>query len=165
MSEDIRKMVKNFKQFVNENYTDKYVDYKKKWFKNNQIVDLEINKPFSFNIYLFPNQNGFLVELFNDNNLIGQFHSFLDEDEGFLNDIEISKPFQKKGIGKILTLLAIEVGNNYLDGFSTDSRGVNPNQWKIYQYLLSEKIISSDFRINYEKAQEEINKIISKFIF
>jgi hypothetical protein len=141
----------------------KYDKFKSRWDKVSEYGDLEINNPLRCETYLFPNEKGFLIELFYNNLLIGSFHSFVDE-EGQMNDAEILEQFQNKGFGKILLLKAIDVSNLYLGYFGTDIRGITAQQQKVYDSLSKEGIISGyGSSLDNEKAQDKINSIIKKF--
>ncbi len=151
------------KQFlIKEN--SKYDNYKKNWnYAGNSYTDLTIEEPLKIKTWTFPNQNGFYLEFFFNNTLIGHYHSFYDQDDGFMNDMEIKDDYQNKGFGKILLLSAIDVGNNYMGFFSSDTRWLAPNQSKIYIYLKKENIISdNDEIIDYDKANKLISIITEK---
>jgi hypothetical protein len=141
-----------------------YDNYKKNWrYVGDSYTNLIIEEPLKLKTWLFPNENGFYIELFFNNNLIGHFHSYYDNDEGLMNDSFIIDGYQNKGFGKILLLLAIDIGNDYLGFFSSDVRGLNQNQYKIYSFLKKENIISdSDKIIDYDKANELISIITKK---
>lgn len=108
---------------------------------------------------MFPNEKGFLVELFYNNSLVGEFHSFVDEEDGQMNDIEIKEDFQGKGLGKILLLVSINVSNNYLGFFQSDPRGLTKSQEYVYKSLNKVGILKNWNEINYNEAQNFIDKI------
>ena len=143
-------------------FADKYLLYKKRWRKINDYEDLDISEPLKIQIYLFPNDSGFLIDLYHKEILIGQFHSYFDSEEGMKNDVQIAKTFRNKGLGKILLLIAIDVSNSYLGFFESDVRGLTIDQKRVYNSLISNGQINSNLEINYEKSQELINKILKE---
>ena len=147
---------------TSEVVADKYLLYKKRWRKINDYEDLDISEPLKIQIYLFPNDSGFLIDLYYKEILIGQFHSYFDSEEGMKNDVEIAKTFRNKGLGKILLLIANDVSNSYLGFFESDVRGLTIDQKRVYNSLISNGQINSNLEINYEKSQELINKILKE---
>lgn len=138
----------------------KYESFKKNWDNvGSSYTDFDIKEPLSVSIYLFPNEKGFLVELYYDNNLVGEFHSFVDEEDGQMNDIEIKEDFQGKGLGKILLLVSINVSNNYLGFFQSDSRGLTKSQEYVYKSLNNVGVLKNWNEINYNEAQNFIDKV------
>lgn len=142
-------------------YEDKYTKFKNRWYVLNEYGDLTISYPFNFKIYLFPNEKGFMVELSYYGKIVGQFHSYVDED-GMMNDVEIDSEFQGIGLGKVLLLKAIEISNIYLGYFESDIRGLTANQKYVYRSLINNKILDDKLNINYGEAQEYIESIIKK---
>ncbi|MCK9544818.1 MAG: hypothetical protein M0R03_22625 [Novosphingobium sp.] len=152
------KLLNEYKKLL-ENYSDKYTKFKSSWFKNNTIGDLEVDSPLKTDVYIFPNENGFCIDLYFKNYLIGQYHSIVN-DEGYLfNDVEINEKYQGFGFGKILLMKAYDVGINILGFFTMDYRGLTKQQERVYTSLKNKKIILND-GIDYDLAQEEIERII-----
>lgn len=143
-------------------YSDKYGDYKKRWIKVSNYGDLYVKDPMRFVVYLFPNEKGFLVELYYENDLVGQFHCYLDEEEGIMNDVEIDPKFRGLGLGKVLLLKAIDVSYIYLDYFQSDVRGLTSDQDNVYLSLVKNGVLDSNYNIDYDKAQDLIDSVISK---
>ena len=175
--------MKNLKQFIkttireflNENFNDKYSNFKKNWIKDNSIGDLEIPKPFYINTYVFgydenDRATGYLVEMYYESKLIGTFHCFYNFNDsyegadGVINDVELVENFRHKGFGKILTLKSIDVSNSLNGFYESDTRGVEPSQIKVYNSLKKNNIIDDYYRINYDLAQKLINNVVNDFI-
>lgn len=155
-----------YRRLLNE-FNDKYSSYKSGWVKVNYetIGCYELTQPLSVDVFLFPNPdvedeyNGFLIDLKFNDKLIGQFHSYLDEDMGgLMNDIEISSEYQGKGLGKVLTLIAMCVSETVFGFYSSDVRGLTTPQKKVYSSL-ERAVYDKMGNIDYSKAQEVINQI------
>ena len=141
----------------------KYDKFKKNWVNiGDSYCDFEISEPLSISIYLFPNDTGFLVELLFNNLLVGSFHSFVDEEYAQMNDAEIDEKFRGIGLGKILLLVAINVSNNLLGFFGSDSRGLTKDQESVYKSLNNSGVLKNWDEIDYDKAQNLIDEIIGK---
>ncbi len=144
----------------------KYEKYLKNWRAVEYYGDLEAEGPFSFKTYLFPRDNGFLVQLYSGKDLVGEFHSVVNEEDGQVNDAEVYEPYKSKGFGKALLLKAIDVSTLALDGFQSDPRGLTKSQENVYNSLVKSGIFDTalgsiqDF--DYGKAQNELNAIFSK---
>lgn len=156
-----------YRRLLNE-FNDKYGSFKSRWVKVDygMIGCYELVQPLSVEVFLFPNPDvedeykGFLIDLKFNDKLIGQFHSFLDVEDmgGLMNDIEISSEYQGKGLGKVLTLIAMCVSETILGFYSSDVRGLTTPQKKVYSSL--EKTAYDEMgNIDYSKAQEVINQI------
>ena len=157
---NLQEQISRMKSMMSLVIESKYENYKKNWdYVGSSYTDFDINEPLSVSIYLFPNEKGFLVELFYNNSLVGEFHSFVDEEEGQMNDIEIKEDFQGKGLGKILLLVSINVSNNYLGFFQSDPRGLTKSQEYVYKSLNNVGILKNWNEINYDEAQNFIDKI------
>ena len=141
---------------------DKYKDYKKGWYKYDSYGDLEVNDPLNTKIYLFPDEKGFLIELFLNGTMVGSFHCFVDE-EGMANDVQINEEYQNKGLGKVLLLKAIDVSNAYLGYFETDTRGTTMRQNHVYKSLNNSGALKNWNELDYDKAQSVIDKISNSF--
>jgi len=145
-------------------YKDKYLSFKQRWVRVNyeQIGCYDISKPLSVDLFLFPDgedgYKGFLIDLKLNNTLIGQYHSFNDDDEGMMNDIEIAPEYQGMGLGKVLTLISMCVSEQVLGFFSRDSRGLTTQQGNVYSSL--KKVNDEKGNIDFDKAQNLINEII-----
>jgi len=146
---------------VSSELKDKYKDFKKRWTVYDVYGDLEIKQPLSTKVYLFPEQSGFLLELYLNNKLVGNFHSFLDKEEGMMNDAEVETQYQNKGLGKLLLLKAADISNSYLGFFQTDVRGITPEQELVYKSLNKANAFKNWNELDYSTAQTLINDIVS----
>lgn len=156
-----------YKRILKE-YSDKYSSYKERWVQVNyeNIGCYNIPQPLSVDVFLFPDgedgYRGFLIDLKLNNSLIGQFHSVIDmEDFGLMNDIEISPEYRSKGLGKVLTLIAMCVSENFLGFFTSDVRGLSTQQKNVYNSL-QKNVYDETGNVDYGRAQEFINKIFLK---
>lgn len=140
-----------------------YNEYKKRWIPSDNEGELYIEQPFKFNIFLFPKENGFYLELTYRNEIIGNFHLYMDEDEGAMNDVMLLPNYRGMGMGKILLIKAMDISYSYLGGFSTDIRGITGQQRNVYSSLVKSGVIDGNYQINYEMAQEMINTIVKEF--
>lgn len=143
--------------------SEKYDSFKKRWIPSHGEGDLDIDLPFEFKVHLFPDEKGFYLELYYNNNIVGNFHSYIDEEEGMMNDTMISPNYRNKGLGKILLVKAMDVSYSYLGGFEPDRRGVMSQQSNVYDSLIKNDIINNNYDINYDKAQEMINSIVRNY--
>ena len=143
---------------------ENYNQHKERWIQADNEGDLYIEQPFKFNIFLFPNENGFYLELTYKNEVVGNFHMYIDEDEGTMNDVMLLPKYRGKGLGKILLIKAMDISYSYLGGFESDRRGMTDLQDNVYASLVRNGIISSNHEINYDKAQEMINSVVEKYL-
>jgi GNAT superfamily N-acetyltransferase len=151
------------RRLLNEYRDNAYADYKKRWdYYGENYGDLTLPKPLKKQVYLFPNEKGFLVELFFNGVEVGHFHMYIDEDEGPMNDAVVKTDYRNKGFGKILLLTAIDVSYNYLGYYSSDSRGLTEFQNKTYASLIKYGALNNNYEIDYDKAESLINEIVSK---
>ena len=71
---NLQEQISRMKSMMSLVIESKYENYKKNWdYVGSSYTDFDINEPLSVSIYLFPNEKGFLVELFY-NNKIGRAH-------------------------------------------------------------------------------------------
>jgi len=160
---NLQEQIKRIQSLMGVINESKYDKFKKNWVNvGDSYCDFDISKPLSISIYLFPNDNGFLVELLYNNSLVGSFHSFVDEEEGQMNDVEIDEKFRGIGLGKILLLVAINVSNNSLGFFGSDTRGLTKDQESVYKSLNNTGALKKWDEIDYNNAQNLINEIIGK---
>jgi hypothetical protein len=186
-----KKLKSLIKKIINESLTNKedseqkdetlhhYDSYKQNWMVGDiEDMDLYIEKPFSIKLYniqgyLDPDDYeeeiiGFFLELLLNNSLIGRFQSIYDNVDGETkNDIYLSPKYQNLGLGKVLTLLAIEAGNiSTYHGFVPDNKQTI-DQRRVYDSLIENKLISGsigEYTVNHDLAQQEINKIVQNFV-
>ena len=140
-----------------------YNEYKKGWILSDNEGDLHIESPFKFKIFLFPKENGFYLQLDYNNDIVGIFHLFNDEEDGTMSDVMVSPKYRSMGLGKVLLIKAMDVSYSYLGGFSSDSRGITGQQRNVYTSLINNGVINGNYEINYEKAQEMIDSIVNNF--
>lgn len=141
---------------------NKYSEYHHKWIKADIELATYLPEAINVDVFLFPDEQrefrGFCIDLYLSGILVGNFHCFLDLDEGFMNDAEIDEAYQRRGLGKILLMAAIDTGMSYLGAFAPCSRGVNPDQWKIYDWI-DEHGIWTNEGLDYKKASMAIDEI------
>lgn len=141
-------------------YVDKYQQFKHRWRKISDYGDLVLPEPLSYDVYLFPEEKGYLLELKLRDRVIGSYHSYYDEDEGLMNDAQIGNDMRGIGLGKVLLLKAIDVSNSYLGFNNSDARGLTTDQKRVYDSLHRQKAYNNDGSLNYDKAQEIIMQVI-----
>jgi ribosomal protein S18 acetylase RimI-like enzyme len=153
---------------------DKYPN-KQGWRKPITNTNFVVPQPFKVDVWLIPNVTdydeteivGFLVNLYYNNEVIGQFHSVLsiDEDgsiEGTWNDVEIKEKWRGRNYGKALTLIAMDVSYENLGSFSGDTiNGVLNAQQSVYRSLMESGAIKNDFTLDYDIAQKLLDKFLT----
>jgi GNAT superfamily N-acetyltransferase len=156
--------MKKISEYLAEGYRDKYATYKPRWRKLQPYsFDLELSESFVYEVFEFPNDTGFCIDLLDGNRLVGQYHYFIDPEFGEVaSDVEIDADYQHRGFGKIMLLLAIDVANSLVGDFHSDRRGTTDAQKRVYQSLRSSGIVDESYRIaDYTEAQNLINSIIA----
>lgn len=144
---------------------NKYTECHHRWIRADIELSGYLPSEISVDVYLFPDEQhefrGFCIDLYLSDILVGQFHCFLDADEGFMNDAEIDEAYQRRGLGKILLMAAIDTGLSYLGAFAPCYRGVNPDQLKIYDWI-DERGIWTDKGLDYDRAYVAIRGIANR---